>query len=243
MRYVLLNDRYAPITSGIGFIECASSVAANAFSSWQEVIQESRGVAVRRLELHGGLSENLQHLLPLTSVECRRFLFQPTRSNWTAYFDNGHRGTDVFSVVSTLCEKIGCRGIRALCIEDTMRKSPTGYRGRYGGAIIEFYAADRSKCNFLNIQRSISAANDGGRWRFNASGEPFPFETQASYQIPRVRDRFTPQMLDEYLQALGIHMFSEEFFNSDCPGYLIKKEGPHADKMKEFTLADVQASF
>jgi hypothetical protein len=34
----------------------------------------------------------LLSLLPLTSSDTRRYLFIPTNSDWTAYFDNSHTG-------------------------------------------------------------------------------------------------------------------------------------------------------
>src|ERR1700677_4179807 len=104
----VLGDRYAPITSEMGFLECDAKTAAGAFQEWQDPIQSGRGVRLNQRELIGDLPTRIEKLLPLTSVEARRFLFSPTRSHsWAAYLDNGWRGTDVFSTVSYLSRTIG----------------------------------------------------------------------------------------------------------------------------------------
>lgn len=91
--HALLDDRLAPLTSEIGFLEAARDEAVDAFGKWQAPIQRNRGVRLIRHNVSGGLERVLSALLPLTSVERRRHLFVPTVSPWTAYFDNGHQGT------------------------------------------------------------------------------------------------------------------------------------------------------
>lgn len=239
----LYDDRYAPITKEVGFLECDAAATAAAFQEWQLPIQSGRGVRLNRRELVGGFPEKLERLLPLTSHEARRFLFLPTAGKWTAYLDSGWRGTDAFSAVSYLATTIGCRGIRAVSVPHTMRKTPTGELGRYGATILELYAADSSGCSFLNVQRSIFAANDGGRWKFGANGQPFDFEQLERYKTRQIRDRFTPEMLDEYLQHFGIHFFSPDFYEVPQPAYLITKEGPCAAGMKEYSLDEARSTF
>jgi hypothetical protein len=238
----LYDDRYAPITSEIEFLECDTKRAADAFQEWQLPIQTVRGVRLNRRELVGDLPAKLESLLPLTSHEARRFLFLPTQSNWTAYFENGWRGNDV-SAISYLSRKMRCRAIRAVCIPHTIRKTPTGELGRYGATIFEVYAADSTGCSFLNIQRSISAANDGGRWRFDANGEPLGFEQLERYEVRQIRERFTPEILDEYLRNLGVYFFSPDFYNMAKPAFLISKEGPCAAGLKEYSLEEARLKF
>lgn len=56
----------------------------------------------------------------------------------------------------------------------------------------------------LRCRRSIAAADDGGRWVFSQFGEPFDFERPEVYDRPRIRDGFTPTMLEEFLGVLGV---------------------------------------
>lgn len=239
----LYDDRYAPITSTIGFLECDPKTAADAFQEWQQAIQSKRGVRLNRRAIVGDFPTKIESLLPLTSVETCRFLFLPTSSDWTAYLDCNWRGTDVFSVVSYLADLLDRRGIRAVSVPHAMRKTATGACGRYGATMLEVYAADSSDCSFLNIQRSIGAVNDGGRWRFDATGEPLDFERLQCYKVRRIRDRFTPEMLDDYLRHFGIQFFSPAFYDVARPGLLISKEGPTAPGLKENSLQEARADF
>ena len=54
------------------------------------------------------------------------------------------------------------------------------------------------------VRRSVVAADDGVTWLFEQAGEPFEFERVDRYQATRVVDRFSREMLDEYLRALGV---------------------------------------
>jgi hypothetical protein len=241
----LFDGRFAPISSEIGFLECSAKMAADAFHKWQNAIaiQAGRGVRLRLQEVVGGLPTKMESLLPLTSVERRRFLLLPTESNWTAYVDNGWRGTDVFSAVSNLCTTIGCRGIRAVSIPHGIRKVDGREVGRSGATMFELYLPDSTSCAFLNVRRSISAVYDG-RWTFSATGEP-PLECEQleQYRARQIRDRFTPEMLDAYLQRFGIQFFSPAFYDVQKPAYLVCKEGPFAPGLKEYSLEEAQAPF
>jgi hypothetical protein len=239
----LLDDRYAPITSEIGFLECAVKTAANAFQEWQQPIQSLRRVRLNRREIVGDLPTKLDSLLPLTSHEARRFLFSPTKSSWTAYFDSGWRGTDVFSTVSQLCTRIGCRGIRGVSVPHAIKKAAGREVGRSGSTIFALYLPEATSCSFLNIRRSVSAAYDG-RWTFDANGEPpLEFEQLERYNARQIRDRFTAEMLDEYLRTFGIHFFSADFYDVPQPAYLISKEGPCAAGLKEYSLDQAHTGF
>ena len=104
---LLFDDRLAPITSDIGFIEAPAADAVAAFLDKEGPIHGPYGRTFTRTAIAGTLEEVLQKLLPLTSVHRLRHLFIPTASRWTAYIDNGHQGTDVFSAVSSLALALG----------------------------------------------------------------------------------------------------------------------------------------
>ena len=71
----LLNNRFAPITSDIGYIEENAVKVAGEFLEWQTPIQKSRGAWCVSKFLTGDISEILNELTPLTSIERRRHLF------------------------------------------------------------------------------------------------------------------------------------------------------------------------
>jgi hypothetical protein len=228
----LFGGRFAPITSTIGFLRTDDSRAVQAFVDWQQDIQKKRGVSLVERKIQGDFEFAIQQLLPLTSVERRRYLFIPTRSNWTAFLDNGHQGTDVFSPLSYLAEKLSCEAARATHV-------PEGRGKQYPAVVLELYGPNRSE--FLNYVRSVAVTYDGRKWAFEAAGETQPFEEVARYSSRLARDRFTPEMLANYLKALGIRAFEQDFY---CPegreAILIEKSGPIAPAAREFQLADVQ---
>ncbi len=228
----LFGGKFAPITNTIGFLRCDHSRAAQAFFDWQENIQAKRGVSLVKRSIHGGLESAIQKLLPLTSVERRRYLLISTRSDWTAFLDNGHQGTDVFSPLSYLAEKLSCEAVRATYV-------PEGRGKQYPAVIFELYGPNRSE--FLNYVRSIAVAYDGKKWAFAAEGEVQPFEQVERYSTRSIQDRFTPEMLENYLKSLGIHAFRQDFYSPDGQeAILIEKVGPIAPAAREFQLADVQ---
>ena len=220
----LLEDRLVPLTNTFGFLPCPVDVATSAFLDWQRPIQDGRGVALEARAVHGSLEALLRTLLPLTSVERRRFLFMATRSEWTAFVDNGHQGTDAFPPVSYLAQAIGCRGVRAT----------DAASGRtQGGTIFELYGPQDT--GWLNIERSISAIRTDGRWAFSASGTALVFEKPEFYARRRIKDRFDTGVLKTYLAALGIDAFDPAFYADE--GRLIEKVGATAPGMQLFGVA------
>jgi hypothetical protein len=108
--------------------------------------------------------------------------------------------------------------------------------------MLEVYAPDSSSCSFLNIRRSISVAFEG-RWKFDANGEPLECEQLERYKGREIRDRFTPEMLQEYLSSFGIHFFSDDFYDVPQAAYLLFKEGPCAPGLTEYSLAEARSAF
>jgi hypothetical protein len=56
-----------------------------------------------------------------------------------------------------------------------------GDQGRYGSVMLGVYGPERPGKS-SNTVRALAAANDGGRWVFEQSGESFPFEQVEKYQ-------------------------------------------------------------
>lgn len=222
----LLEGRLAPITYEMGFLECDCATAANQYSSWQSGIQAKRGVTLRQEQVSGHLDESLTRLLPLTSVESRRFIFIPTTSLWTAFFDNGNDSTDAFAPISYLARVIKCRGLRVSWVPDDVK-------GTYPARILEIYAPELTE--WLNITRTWAAVADGNKWVFKTSGTVQPYEQLENYYKDPVSERFTPRMLELYLKRIGLRPFEEDFYLPN-QAILIEKQGPIAPNAKEFGL-------
>ena len=216
----LLGDRYIPITHTVGFLEADLPTVIAADKKWRTALG---GYAFRPLQTKfPGL---LDSLLPLTGP-LLRYVWVRTVGQWTAYFDNFVNGSDPFGPVSYLAQQIGCRGI-------TIGYRPQSSKAE-GGTSLSMFGPE--KTYFLNYVRSISAINDGGRWRWDTSGTVQPFEETQQYTMRRIRDRLTPDMLARYSNALGIRLFEDAFYGDD--GCLVENQN---DKFQVRTLTLKQA--
>jgi hypothetical protein len=238
MKGLLLEDRWAPVTSTMGFLELGAEQAAQAFATWQRGLPTSRGFTVEVLPISGTLEQVLSSLLPLSGGERLRHLFIPTRSAWTAYVSNQWTGTDAASPMSTMARRLSIRCLRVVAVPHTLR----GDHGRYGAVMLDMFGPEQPG-KIDNYVRALGASNDGGRWVFDQEGEPFPFEQVEKYQAHRVRDRFTFDMLKDYLRHLGLAPFEEDFYLP--PGsraWLIQKTGPFTTAGREYTLEEARAA-
>jgi hypothetical protein len=221
---LLLDDAFAPITSEFGFVETDLETLADWWMDRQESIQRTQGVSFRCVNADGPLAQQLSRLLPLTSVERRRWLLIPTGSGWTAVFDNGWRGGDAAGL-SLSAKKLGCRAVRVVAVPDG--------GGQCGARIFELYGP--AETDFLNYQRTISVANDGGRWRLDRGGTPLPAEDSSWFASRMVKDRFRVEHLAALLGTFGLDAFNESFYRPI--GKLIEKHGPPVKGSVEYDLA------
>lgn len=219
---LLFDDALWPITSTIGSVKAPCARAADSYVRWQGPLKLGWGRAVSARQVTGNLQTLLRHLDPLRRTEPSRVLFLRTSGEWTAFFDNLVSGTDTFPVLPHLTEDLHCVGVRASIVPDVGREGDAG-ENRYGGTVLEIMDPDRGKPP-LRYRRTIAAVNDGGRWTFDLSGEPEPFEELSHYTGRHLRDRFTPELLDRYLRALGIRAFDPDFYLRD--GVLVVERYP-----------------
>jgi len=97
-------------------------------------------------------------------------------------------------------------------------------------------------CPPLGYRRSVAAANDGGRWTFDESGERYPFEQIERYGARRKRERFTREMLRDYLRHFGVELFADEFLCIDAATPAIRlQQVTNVFHTPEFTLEQVVA--
>lgn len=227
----LLNARFAPLTLRIGFLEYPISLVGEAYLQWKR--QHFR--VVESFPVASNLQDALGQLVPLT-MPPRRILFLATDSEWTAYFDNGSKGADPLPPISYLAQQLGCRGLIATYIPHTLETETGRGRGTYGAIQFELFAPTQRE--FLNYERSISVAFEGGKWRFDANGTVQAFEEVPQYSARRIIDRFTPEMLQGYCNALGVRLFDDTFYAG--PGLLIIIRDPPPSGSREITLEEAR---
>jgi hypothetical protein len=250
---LLLDDRFAPITSEIGFVERPTREVVDFYVAWQRDIEgkpfelpEMEGVIVGPVsygpdvppappplppgdpvldvrELGGRLEDALAGLLPLNDISPRRYAFVATDSGWTAYFDNGRRGTDAFPPMSFLARELGCRALRIVA--------------RLDAALLELYGPRDTE--WLNVERAVGAVLDGDRWAFVDQGPRLPFEDESPYAARRIRDRFTLDTLGEYAGHLGVRPLDDDFYVT--PAFVLsRRRAPYRDQ-HEYSLEKARA--
>lgn len=174
-------------------------------------------------ELEDRLEHALAALVPLNDSP-RRYAFVATDSAWTAYFENGRRGTDAFAPMSFLARELGCRALRIVARSDA--------------AFLELYGPRDTE--WLNVERAVGTVLDGDRWTFVDQGARLPFEAEPRYEARRIRDRFTLDALGEYADRLGVRPLDDDF--SVRPAFVLsRRRAPYRDE-REYSLEEVRAA-
>ena len=181
---ILPSQLSPPTTETAGYFESSVPV----FAEWlvKGLGEESWKV---RHPSAGSLAELARSVPPRAPLST--YLLLPV-AGWTVLLNDGPLGTDVGMLPSYATRELGCVSLRAVA-----------GRGRFPGTILEVYdpTADDDP---LRCRRTLHAVNDGDRWDFGETGARFPFEEVEAYRRRLIRDRFTPDMLERYLVALGV---------------------------------------
>lgn len=186
-----------------------------------------------RQEVSGSLEACLRRLEPLC-FNHRKEMYLATSFGWTAFFQNGTRGSDPALPMMQSSRALGVTAMR-ICV--------TPARTTWPGVIWEVYDTEEAGGDAYGYRRSIAAANDGGRWVFEMSGAPFPFEDPGRYTAKRKRDRFPPDLLWSYLGAMGIPRIADAHFliEGACTGGMILR--PYLAGAKQLSLDEAIAAF
>jgi hypothetical protein len=178
------------------------------------------------------LADAFESMEPL-SAEMRRLAIVPTKSGWSAVFFSGIAGSDPASLMPVLAGRL---------LADAMRVCATPARSKYPATIWENYVGNLSEHEGVaSYGRTICAANDGGRWKFYCSGEPFDFEESESYVKPKIKERFTKEMLARYLAHRGLYPFDDAFYDVSLerPAVILERVSRWNVRPREFSFADV----
>jgi hypothetical protein len=222
-------DEWSPVTKDMGLIEAPPARVADEYLNWHRSL--GRQFYVQSV---ASFLASLERLPPL-SAEKRRALFVPTNSAWTAFFQSGIDGSDHFPAMSFLAGRLGVRAMR-VC-----RSPPNAV---WTGVVWEVYAPpDQGGVLPLLYRRSVAAVNDGGRWTFDQSGSPFPFEHLERYDLRRKRDRFDGELLEQYLGEFGLKPFEDGFYapSEQNPAILVERVTRWENPPKEYSVAEVVA--
>lgn len=198
-----------------GFVEAPADVVARELVAWHDELKFEP--KLRRMD--GGLLESAALVLPLTQVRSLRRLLVSTSSGWTAYFDSGVRGGDPGPPVRVLAGRLN---VSACVVSARPFKGEPGAVSGLLGSIQFSYMFDVEGRNWRSIGL-IEGESRSSRYSFEALGREIqPWEHPERYALPRKRDRFTFEMLDEYCKALGIDAFNLDFYGG--PSYLVESK-------------------
>ncbi len=230
----LLNNEFVATTSEIAFLECSVNTVMQVYTEWAERIFAPRHVTVHSTRTRCvDLKCAVKSLYPLTTIQARRYLMLQTNKSWTAIFCNRSPAPDLGGMCGYLAETIGCRGLEAVYVPDDVKD-------KFPACMFTLYGPTRT--DWLNTVRAIYATYDGYTWDFGATGTPQPFEDLAAYNAKRIRDRFTPEMLNLYCKALGIDIFDESFYTISKT-YRLELMGEHLPTSKEIPLPSEKSDF
>jgi hypothetical protein len=201
-----VRDDYAPMSLTIGLVNASLTDAGEKFCDWKRTVlaKYSQTVASRDICVPQ-FSGALETLLPLASSIPTRALLLRMNEGWTAYFDNGWRGSDP-SPIAMLSKLTAQRSIRVTSSPGRRNPSSAFHSTMYDATIFQIYEGSKSV-------RSIACADDGGHWVFEQRGAPLPFEDTGAYERPRIHTRFTADMLENYVTRLtGRSPWKEESY-------------------------------
>jgi hypothetical protein len=221
--------RWSPVTSDFGLIRAPLERVLAELQSWHNSI----GIEYTRTDITSSLADAFESLLPLSNSKMRR-LFLATRSEWVGCFQNGIQGSDPFPAMSYLARQMGVLAMRVCSTpEDAL----------YPATIWEVYAPESLGGEMpVGYRRAIAAMKDGDRWVFHDSGERFAFEQVDRYTERRKRDRFTREMLRDYLREFGVELFSDSFLRVEPASPAVRlQQMTKVWHAPEFTLEQVVA--
>lgn len=190
-------------TETAGFVECKAAILVD----W---LIPSLGTGWSAVHVGPRLLGEMIDLIPAGVGPRSKFLVLDVVDSWTLLLSDGPLGTDLGVIPSRVARDLHVGAIRATAVDaddDSL-----------GAAVLEVFDPQSSDRQFC--RRSVFAADDGGRWRFGEFGSRFEFEDVQRYARRSIRERFTPDMVRTYLDALGAPRVVIE---SELSGHLVER--------------------
>lgn len=232
MSYLL--EHLHPMTREFGLIHAELQPTVDWFMDWRASIT----LPASATPVQGDLESLVLQLLPLNSIQPRRFLFVAMRGGWTAFFDNGWKGTGA-SVCGLIAQRMKCHACRVVVGRHTLDHATGPNRGALGGRIIDYFGPEPTE--WVNLIRSIYVCANENKWDFEETGARLPLERDAWYAPRKVRDRFTDMHLEELLAGLGVTPFDLSAY--EPRGYLLQATYPTIGPSEEYSLEEARAHF
>lgn len=201
----LLDGRLAPTTSVIGFVEAPLASCVDAVAEYVATHLDIGAGEVSRHRVPGNLEDALQTLRPLhEGAGGDRYLLVPTRSEWTAIFDNAADGGDPRPLTGMLPDRLGCRTASMYAVPGR------GSTLRIAGLTL----AAPGRAGMLDAVRVLVLDRRIGSPQVQVHGDPLPGEPADPADLDL-------QSLDRVLRGLGIHALDSRFYLPQEGGALL----------------------
>jgi len=215
------------LNAGFCAFECDFDLLVEQFVSWQRQVLRSCGAGADFKRVEGRIGKLIERLDPPVRPVPTKNLFLKSSSEWVIGLDNGYRGTDG-GMAPVMSGMLACRTVRVVSQPDIRIH---GKRVKYGTQILEVYRNGE-------YERTLYCANDGGRWTFDQSGSPYPFEDVSRYGVRRIADRFRREDLLQCLEHLSLRPFDSKWFelaNASCFGAIVVRTGSYPRNYTEMS--------
>lgn len=209
----LLDNRFAPITFNLGFVDCQFDRFSNELIMAQQQIYTRFGIRADIDRFDASLPKALSKLEPLTSP-ADSYLLIETRSSWTAVFGNGFYANNLLDRMSSVLGILECTGLEVVCVPDRSDRTAKDAFRPYGHFSFTLHRWRRSHPTSRIRQVAVIRTAEG--WRFTSEGVVQAFEQPKNYQNQDNANRLTPEILAAYCATLDIRLFDPSFYGGRC---------------------------
>lgn len=193
--HILFSGDLVPLTNGFGFVKADFNEAVDIYNNW---MIGNKASDFTKISLDMSFRDALVKLPPFQFYN-RAILFK-TNSEWVGYTNNNIVTAEI-GKINVVGRTLKSETVQVKAYPPTTDLNANGWC--VGGFLYQNFKTDAFRSIFFSYQ---------DRWELDLSGDPLPFELIEKYKEKRVKDRFTPEMLDFYCKSVGIDFFNEDFY-------------------------------
>ena len=205
-RDALPNQMIGSTTSTVGFVHTNPETVA---AWWASTLDNGWADADAGI---GTLRWLIENTIGAEKTPLHTKYLLAAAGDWSLVLTDGPVGTDPAGIPSLAAEDLGVTAVRATVSEP----GPD----QFAAAMIEVF--DQASADQNYARRHVYAAHNGYSWDFGQYGKPYDFENVESYQKGRIKDRFTTEMVHQFLANLEVPEIS---LNTETRARLVYRTG------------------
>ena len=247
-RYRLAGGKYEPVTYDLAFFKGNYQYVADCYKNWASNIESPRNLKCK--EVHISEDNLFETLLPLQFAETK-IVFVQCKNGWTVMLRNSPKMQDYTTIMWNMEKKYFLDGVLVRYIPNIYPpknyKDFDNYRESHGDIFFGYYNGSGEKLCGKTGRRIIHLSRQGLRkWYFQAAGQPpFSFEDTNVYENRKVADRFSPELMLQYAQHLGIDPYNPSFYTGPALICVVEASWHHDDPkfLKPLTFAQARKEY